>query len=79
MYATHHVSLFIPNSTSTVMLIFELESRSLEVAMGGRRVLIDALASVDLDHQVILVHTVQEIAGEKRRIAGKGKPFVLGR
>ncbi|EIM86093.1 Mur ligase, partial [Stereum hirsutum FP-91666 SS1] len=78
--------------TSTAMLIFELEKVEvvvLEVGMGGRLdatnvvrdecVLVDALASVDLDHQAILGHTVEEIAREKARIARRGKPFVLGR
>lgn len=61
----------------------------LEVGMGGRLdatniiedscVLVDALTSVDLDHQAILGNTVEEIAREKAGIARKGRPFVLGR
>ena len=61
----------------------------MEVGMGGRLdatnaipddvVAVSALTSVDLDHQGFLGNTVAEIAGEKVRIARRGKPFVLGR
>lgn len=60
----------------------------IEVGMGGRldatnyipdeSILLSALTTVDLDHQLFLGDTVELIAKEKASIARKNKPFVLG-
>ncbi|GLB43631.1 putative mur ligase [Lyophyllum shimeji] len=77
--------------TLTALSIFEqarVDFVVLEVGMGGRldatniipdeAVLLSALTAVDLDHQMFLGNTVEDIAREKAAIARKGRPFVLG-
>ena len=77
--------------TTTALMIFESAKPDiviLEVGMGGRTdatnvisddcVLVSALTSVDLDHQMFLGDTVSEIATQKAGIARRGRPFVIG-
>ena len=78
--------------TLTALLAFEeaeLDIVVIEVGMGGRLdatniisddcILVSALTAVDLDHQAILGHNLQDIAKEKAGIARRGKPFILGK
>ncbi|KAG6916725.1 hypothetical protein DXG01_005605 [Tephrocybe rancida] len=78
--------------TLTALFIFEeakVDVVVLEVGMGGRldatniipdeSVLVSALTSVDLDHQIFLGNTVSEIAKEKAGITRKGHTLVLGK
>ncbi|KAN0139910.1 Mur ligase [Lactarius tabidus] len=77
--------------TATALMIFESAKPDiiiLEVGMGGRTdatnvisddcILVSALTSVDLDHQMFLGETVGEIATQKAGIARRGRPFVIG-
>lgn len=71
------------------MKLEKVEVVVLEAGMCGRLdatnlvweacVLVDALASVDLNYQPGLECIVEEIAREKARIARRMKPFTLGR
>ncbi|EIM90643.1 uncharacterized protein STEHIDRAFT_152355 [Stereum hirsutum FP-91666 SS1] len=69
----------------TAILIFELEKIKIVVLEWAYAttwmlsVLVDVLASADLDHQAIFGHTMEDIVREKVRIARRGKPFVHGR
>ncbi|KAG6909660.1 hypothetical protein DXG01_016240 [Tephrocybe rancida] len=77
--------------TLTAFFIFEkaqVDVVVLEVGMGGRLdatniipddvILVSAITSVDLDHQLFLGNTVAQIAKEKAGIARRGHALVLG-